>query len=1084
MKRKMKGVLVVVLAFVMLASLAVGLAAVPASASPGNLEWETYNLPVEGARGGWFMDSRIEYVGPIAQAINGDLYAAVGYYDESWNYYNDIFKSTDGGRSWSISKNPLYAYPLVSDPGSKLGIQIVDIVCSSEDADVLYVTDGSYVYYSNDGGTTFHGLATGLMEDAISTAGISNPWINSLDVAYAGGYPYVFISVINDSTAGLGDIFYIEHKTGLSLAWNCLDLQGSFSGYDPYTVNCPPNFADTSEVYAVISNSSPSTIVVNYSPDSGTWQQFGAELWLVQPPTSTQMQIDHASNICFPADFADDELYVGVSGNTTNQGGVFRVDSLPAPGCTFRLSDPVTGVPGDAGYADIWSLDITGSIGSVQLLAGAENDINVWYSNTEGETWSTSRKPPTGDTSGGDVYVLMAADFAAGGEAFAATYGYHECGFSRTTTGGDLWNQISLISTDMDRVQDVSFYPNYCSSGELFMVAKNSYGSGEDSLWRFDGTYWERVAEQTMLEYVFGISDVDIHLVQVSPDILSTGVVYFTGWNLHQPVPSSSPVMFKSADEGEYWQPIGCQPAAVYSWLVIDKNTIIVGGSSGQVYKNTSGGTRCWSKIDTTLDSNDIITDLAFTGDTVLAVGYYSGNWSEVAISEDVGDTWNKVGDSLPPDLETCVAFDTDYATNSTFYVANTPETEGTSTSAIYRCVIDSSLPWYAQEYTDIKGDIAIDEISGIVTYNGCLYVSDYGNGYGMWRSVNPTGPMTPSSKAPLFERVGYRGTSPLFTGDTGGNFDKVHDPAAATSYFSDASLWRLQATCNNTIWALDWNHTNVLWTFTDCLCCGVDLSDASPACGLTVDSTNSAYLDWSDACNADCYDVWVNTNESFNTCCWIYNTPCSEDSCLSLSDLPSGTTFYWKVRVAPGEPLASKWSDVCSFSTQMGAAQWNPFSGPVSEYPYPGSSNVPIRPTFAWNAAEWATGYEFVLADNEGFVGPLAEETVASPVYVLGFDLQYSTTYYWKVRAVSATSASNWATGIFTTAAAPTAQVWTDPATGLTYPTREALEAAIAARTAPVTPATPFYIWVIVAIGAVLVIAVIVLIVTTRRTP
>jgi hypothetical protein len=87
-------------------------------------------------------------------------------------------------------------------------------------------------------------------------------------------------------------------------------------------------------------------------------------------------------------------------------------------------------------------------------------------------------------------------------------------------------------------------------------------------------------------------------------------------------------------------------------------------------------------------------------------------------------------------------------------------------------------------------------------------------------------------------------------------------------------------------------------------------------------------------------------------------------------------------------------------------------------------------------------------------------------------------------VRAVNATAQSNWATGIFTTEAAPPAEVFTCAICGLTFDTRAALEAHIATAHAPVTPTTPFYIWVIVAIGAVLVIAVIVLIVTTRRTP
>ena len=81
--------------------------------------------------------------------------------------------------------------------------------------------------------------------------------------------------------------------------------------------------------------------------------------------------------------------------------------------------------------------------------------------------------------------------------------------------------------------------------------------------------------------------------------------------------------------------------------------------------------------------------------------------------------------------------------------------------------------------------------------------------------------------------------------------------------------------------------------------------------------------------------------------------------------------------------------------------------------------------------------------------------------------ELAYSTTYYWKVRAVSKTSASEWATGVFTVAGEPAAAPTAPPA---------------AATPTPVDTSTPVYIWVIIGIGAALVIAVIILIVRTRR--
>jgi len=300
-----------------------------------------------------------------------------------------------------------------------------------------------------------------------------------------------------------------------------------------------------------------------------------------------------------------------------------------------------------------------------------------------------------------------------------------------------------------------------------------------------------------------------------------------------------------------------------------------------------------------------------------------------------------------------------------------------------------------------------------------------------------------------------------------GAGFDMVADPPPGGA-FATAELRWLDATDGNVIWALDQVNLPVLWTFEDCLCCGLDLE--APADGSNTGRTDSAYLDWEDGCFATCYDVQVYTSEDFLACCPIYTGPCvGPDSCYLLAGIPDGTTFYWRVRVAQGAPLLSKWSTIWSFSTLMGEAQWNPFQGPVTEYPYPGSSNVSINPTFAWNKADWASGYEFVLSANADYSDPLVEVTVDNPVYAYEGTLAYSTTYYWKVRAVSATTDSNWAEGVFTTMAKPVEVVPPPPPVEI-----------------PPTPApiSPAWIWAVVIIGAVLVIAVIVLIVTTRRVP
>ena len=178
------------------------------------------------------------------------------------------------------------------------------------------------------------------------------------------------------------------------------------------------------------------------------------------------------------------------------------------------------------------------------------------------------------------------------------------------------------------------------------------------------------------------------------------------------------------------------------------------------------------------------------------------------------------------------------------------------------------------------------------------------------------------------------------------------------------------------------------------------------------------------------------------------------------------------------GEPILSRYSETWSFTTGLAEAEWHPFYNPGNVAPEPGASDVNRTPAFQWNAADWATGYEFELSGSpetgaDGyFATPMKSFTGANAltgnVYLYDGTLDYDGTYYWHVRAVSKTSESEWATGVFTIGSAPA----TTPA-----PTTTAAPAPVV-----VEEIAPAYIWVIIGVGAALVIAVIVLIVRTRR--
>jgi len=191
--------------------------------------------------------------------------------------------------------------------------------------------------------------------------------------------------------------------------------------------------------------------------------------------------------------------------------------------------------------------------------------------------------------------------------------------------------------------------------------------------------------------------------------------------------------------------------------------------------------------------------------------------------------------------------------------------------------------------------------------------------------------------------------------------------------------------------------------------------------------------------------------------------------------------------------------------------------AAPALVDPAKGEEDVSLSPSFSWDTVAGATGYSFELADNPLFVLPIVSLTdgggLTVPFYKYVGELDYSTVYYWRVKALdinwtdfSVSNSSDWEAGVFTTEAEvipeePEAPVWTCPVCGLTFDSRDALAEHAASAHPPEeppvitiespdvvvplpaeTPITPAWIYAIIAVGAVLVISVIVLIVRTRR--
>jgi len=987
MKIKLYKFLGVALTVTLLVSLMIGLVAAPAAAD--TLKWSTMSFPKTGADGNWFMDSTIDSLGPMSRAIDGTIYLAAEVDGEY-----SIFKSTDG-RKWSETEYNKTTTDIVD-------YTIYAIACSSLDADIVYV--------ANEDGEVYKTSNAGKKWAALAAPTLNGGRITGLDIGYIDEKPYDFISVAGGSTPGV----FVLQEAVFAGAWDDLALDE-----DTLVVRVSPNFEDDQFIAAVYTTGSETWVTTKYS--GSDWGTTVPEVELEPDGTAvTHIAAPYFATIFLPGNFDSDEdsgnmeYFVGIASTTEGEGDVYRIVTDNAFDRDIAGSDTgfnVTGLGGVGDAGDCYLL-AAGNDGS----AADKDTPNVYYSSDNGSSWTETKEAPAGADyylGQAQVSVLVADDYADSGEAFMATVGDNTA-VSFTNDFGKSCNQVSMISASATTVDSLAF-------GSRFLVV--SPGS---QLYRYDDTNWERT-------YL----NANMTQVQTSPNGDAVFIIENTG------------KIRRSTDDGTRFSAQLSTPPAGFSggWMVIDKNTVIVGGG-GEVFKTTNNGTT-WKTYDNGLggsagDVLAIVLSPDFDADeTIIAatdLGY-------VYRSTDGGESWKKLttGGFDSDSGATYAIFSADYADNGVMFAAGIDSSDNL---VVQRYGVDGE-GWEDITPNDDNGDWSTVPDTGgatglVVGPEGTLYVSDY-TAQGVFRSLNPTTSDT--------AKVAWENVTDKFTGTDANN------------------IAQLQLTLgSNILWGIEgddgYDHGNKIWMYEDTLTGKPTLS--APTDGSSTGRVDRADVAWSAMDGAKVYDIWVDTDPGFKS--GSKKTLSSEVTSKVVTGLEDGQTYYWKVRVAAGEPVQSNWSVTWSFTTKLGAGEWNPFVGGVPEAPSNGATNVPLQPTFAWNSADWATGYEFVLAKDAAFSDTVASKTGANAlsgtVYLCEQKLANSTTYYWRVRAISKTSNSEWASAVFTTEG--TAPAAPKPPSAPPPP--------------PPAPGTPAYIWVIIGIGAPLVIAVIVLIVRTRR--
>jgi hypothetical protein len=997
------------LAMVMLLVPAAVLRPLPTQASPETDAWNKYPIPKEGRAGDWVLTGPGTSVTALGVAGDGTtIYAAT----EGIGNHN-LYKSDDDGYTWT----PLWEIP-AGDGGSMIiAINLPD----REDPETIYLATENNVYKSTDGGEDFS-----IVGNNPGSAGANGLKITSFDVIEHHGDNLLVISTRDVDNLEYGGVyFYDESETFGNLTDLRVGNSDAGSIYDALAVAFSPNFSDDEQIVAVVTDELNTIVTTRFG--GGNWGDEVADAYimnvLVDPPLPMAAT---AGLLAFPADYdsdVDEEQYVQYVGLDVGglTGGVYLITGVEAPNAP--LVDLVS-LP-----SPVYSLDAAGNAIDPVMLIGEEYEPTVIgpmvvAGMTTGDVFSFMGgigSPPPSAPPATNACVALGAFHGSGYYVYAGTSGTNG-GFARSTDSGATFARTAFISDNLTEITDIAVSPVYDQDGTTYMITRGD--SGNKILWRTtsQGQTWDAVmtqSQQLIDNQGSFVTLADFDNIVISRRFETDASVFIIE-------SGSTPNIWRSTDNGARFSPLRNKATAeeIDSLVPVNNKKILVGDSMGNFYRTINGGRTWTGTVATGLSGfRSMVLSPDYDNDETILASDDSG---QVYRSEDEGDTWWPPEDTAIGTGNTYVAFDPGYADNGTFYAASTDGSD----LVVFRYTEEDE---WQSIVTDGISNAATSGATGLAcSPDGTLYVAD-GTAGGVFRCLNPT-------ETEISEIEWSNAAEDIDTT----NLDNL---------FLAGGI--------NTL--LGYNSATV-WSYEDALTGEVALS--SPDDGHTTGRLDSATLAWEPLGAAEGYDVRVNTEPGFDG--MDYSPADTEVPTARVTGLENGQTYYWKVRV--NDPTLSRWSETREFTTSLGAPQWNPFVGGVPESPANGANNVSLTPSFAWNPADWACGYEFVLARDAAFSDMVISKTgtsaLSTTVYQCEETLANATTYYWKVRAVGKTSQSEWASAVFTTEVTPT---HTPPP-----PTPPAKE--------PPPLIEPVFFWVIIGIMGALVITLLVLIFNTRR--
>ena len=1083
MKKKIHKILGVGLALVMVLSLGVALMPVnQAQAAEGNMQWaaqptpsDAYGVLATGASGTDIVDIAVASDGKTIYAANStvNMNAAV-----TAPVY-PLYKSTNAGQSWTGID--------LSGVTGDIGAPIMCVAVAPDDPNFVAIaasdraappTMVDRVYRSVNGGINWTILPIAADYNG-AVAGSNDAVIMDLAVGpYRGGLLYqreylIAISDANAATTDEGNLMII----GASSAWATVDPV-NVSGTDAARTARTTTLRGGAMDYVACAFSpgyAGDRVVIGLGAGNSTpAAMLGSFLHLIDDQEKTQVRAkveldtacqDYDESFATPAIFAGDialpsdwdpstssgqRTYCCTASFVAGSDSVYRVDG----GTRYLLGTGVDDVQWN-------SVAYSGTIEEGKLFAGeyaaptattgmASITTTVKYTSDPQimmPTWKTTAKSPTGD--GGQAFVRLASDYASTDMVFCGTTG-NESAFSVSYDAGFSFDQEALIDTgvatdDVFDIDDIQLVKDADGVVTMFMATNDDT---ELSL-------WETSIPPSPYSWVrkYCVPADGPGAIALNPGYAGTATeaLIFADTGAAPPL-SGANTLFVSSNGGASFAIRTPPSTAAIDALALETADIVYLAQGANIYKSTN---LCWgwgaASPALAGDINSLDASAVDADDNPLLL---VGGTGACSYSTDGAATFTKISTGLAAGAYSVLP-DEGYADNSIIYAG------GAASGLVYRFEVGVSSGWSSLINPITTG------IKGLAMNNGAVY------GMAAASCDRTLGPHA----AP--------GTL------TWGTMDKGTTPAAATLF----------GAVDNHAYAAD-GGTDDLYGYDDYMATtkttitapkGGAIIDVDPVTGRGKTTIFSWEKMGSSTGLADIFHVLIWPKALGSSSATVYVTPSVFDKeapyCASANFLDlalnaqaftptAGTEYEWFVRAADelnDEALVSPFSDKSTFTVAAGTGIIRPeYEGPILQAPQPGGVGVSLTPGFAWVPVPGAVSYEFELSTSaettargyfiDALVGLTGDNALVSAGWQCDVALDYGTSYFWHIKAITASGESIWGTAQFTTLAE--AEVPAPPAPPVELP-------------APVTPA---WIWAIVVIGAVLVIVVIVLIVVTRK--